>query len=76
MNSITNPDGAGAIALEVSIPPSLHDSMRQHLDCRPDLDQDRLIAGAIALYLMQSENDPGREVRQTYLKATFPDLYQ
>jgi hypothetical protein len=62
------------ISLFVEIPETLHHSLANFLDCRPEWDQDRVFSAAISLFLLQNRI-PGqgsdRNTARIYLDSLF-----
>jgi hypothetical protein len=63
------------ISLQVDLPEALQSRIAEHLDAHPDKDVNQMFAGAIALYLMNSTNDPQtyQECGGIYLNAVYGD---
>ena len=70
------------ISLLVEIPEALHQSFLTFLDTRPDWDQDRVMAAALSLFLLQnrpvsldrpapSRTDHERQTARIYLDSIF-----
>ncbi len=45
------------IALLAELPETLHSALTQYVEKHPDWDQDRAIAAALSLFLMQGQSD-------------------
>lgn len=46
------------IALLAELPETLHAALTQYVEKHPDWDQDRAIAAALSLFLMQGQSEP------------------
>lgn len=46
------------IALLAELPETLHTALTQYIEKHPDWDQDRAIAAALSLFLMQGSAEP------------------
>jgi hypothetical protein len=57
------------VCLLAELPESLHCALRGYLDRHPDWDQDRAIAAALSLFLMQNNTD--RNAARVYLDTLF-----
>ena len=53
------------VCLLTELPESLHGALKTYLDRHPEWDQDRAIAAALSLFLMQNNND-GNAARVAY----------
>ena len=60
-----------SISIVTEIPESLHGSLRTYLDRHPEWDQDRAMAAALSLFLMQNGSD-GNAAR-VYLNTLFAE---
>ena len=60
------------ISLMIEVPESLHESLKNYLDSRPDWNQDRAITAALSLFLMQNNRD-GNAARH-YLNNLFGEV--
>jgi Protein of unknown function (DUF2811) len=59
------------VCLLTELPESLHGALKTYLDRHPEWDQDRAIAAALSLFLMQNNND-GNAAR-VYLNTLFSE---
>jgi hypothetical protein len=59
------------VCLLTEMPESLHGALKTYLDRHPEWDQDRAIAAALSLFLMQNNND-GSAAR-VYLNTLFTE---
>jgi hypothetical protein len=59
------------ISLQIEIPENLYDSLQTYLGKSPEWDQDRAMAAALSLFLMQNGND-GNAAR-VYLNTLFSE---
>lgn len=59
------------VCLLAELPESLHGALKLYLDRHPEWDQDRAIAAALSLFLMQNNND-GNAAR-VYLDTLFSE---
>ena len=59
------------ISIVTEIPESLHGSLKTYLDRHPEWDQDRAMAAALSLFLMQNNSD-GNAAR-VYLNTLFSE---
>jgi hypothetical protein len=59
------------VCLLTELPESLHGALKTYLDRHPEWDQDRTIAAALSLFLMQNSND-GNAAR-VYLNTLFTE---
>jgi Protein of unknown function (DUF2811) len=59
------------VCLLTEMPESLHGALKTYLDRHPEWDQDRAIAAALSLFLMQNNND-GNAAR-VYLNTLFTE---
>jgi hypothetical protein len=60
------------VCLLAELPESLHGALKRYLDRHPEWDQDRAIAAALSLFLMQNNND-GNAAR-IYLDTLFREV--
>jgi len=60
----------------VKIPEELKPAIAAYLDQHPGWDGDRLVAAALALYLMQNTATASPVVKQTYLSTTFGEIFK
>lgn len=51
------------VSLLVEVPESLHDSLVQYLENRPDWDQDRIFATALSLFMLQNRTEGSSDDR-------------
>ena len=61
------------ISLNVEVPESLHESLKNYLDSHADWDQDRAIAAALSLFLVQNNND-GNAARHYLISSLFGEV--
>jgi hypothetical protein len=59
------------VCLLTELPESLHGALKTYLDRHPEWDQDRTIAAALSLFLMQNSSD-GNAAR-VYLNTMFSE---
>jgi hypothetical protein len=59
------------VCLLAELPESLHSALKGYLDGHPEWDQDRAIAAALSLFLMQNNND--RNAARVYLDTLFTE---
>ncbi len=60
------------VCLLAELPESLHGALKGYLDRHPDWDQDRAIAAALSLFLMQNNRD--RNAARVYLDTLFGEM--
>lgn len=62
------------VSLLIEVPEELQASLKTFLELRPDFDQDRVVAAALSLFLLQNRTgDVGesRAAARVYLEALF-----
>jgi hypothetical protein len=57
------------VCLLAELPESLHTALKRYLDRHPEWDQDRAIAAALSLFLMQNNSDTNAS--RVYLDTMF-----
>lgn len=58
------------VSILTEIPEELHESLKSYLENHPDWDQDRVLAAALSLFLLQNGNGDRRAAR-VYLETLF-----
>ncbi|PSO49760.1 MAG: hypothetical protein BRC33_05635 [Cyanobacteria bacterium SW_9_44_58] len=54
------------VSLSTEIPQELHESLQRYLDEHPSWDQDRVLAAALSLFLLQNSQNKVEQNPQTY----------
>ncbi|QDZ41182.1 DUF2811 domain-containing protein [Euhalothece natronophila Z-M001] len=54
------------VSLSAKIPQELHESLQTYLAENPNWDQDRLLAAALSLFLLQNSQNKVKQSSQTY----------
>lgn len=54
------------IPLSAEIPQELHESLQRYLDEHPSWDQNRVLAAALSLFLLQNSQNKVEQSSQTY----------
>lgn len=54
------------VSLSAKIPQELHESLQNYLAENPNWDQDRLLAAALSLFLLQNSQNKVKQSPQTY----------
>lgn len=58
------------VSVLTEIPEELYESLRSYLESHPDWDQDRVLAAALSLFLLQN-GDSDRRAARVYLDTLF-----
>lgn len=62
------------ISTVIDIPETLHSAVRKYLDKRPDWNQERVMAAALGMFLIQQSQESNPEVLRTFLSAMLPEV--
>ncbi len=54
------------VSLSAKIPEELHESLQRYLEENPNWDQDRVLAAALSLFLLQNSQNKVEQSPQTY----------
>lgn len=54
------------VSLSTEIPQELHESLQRYLDEHPTWDQDRVLAAALSLFLLQNSQNKVEQSPETY----------
>ncbi|MFB6275126.1 MAG: DUF2811 domain-containing protein [Halothece sp.] len=57
------------VSLSTEIPQELHESLQRYLDEHPSWDQDRVLAAALSLFLLQNSQNKVEQNPQTYRRC-------
>lgn len=55
-----------SVSILAEIPEELHESLTNYLESHPTWDQDRVIAAALSLFLLQNEGNQTHQFSQSY----------
>jgi hypothetical protein len=61
---------SATVSILIKIPHTLHEPVQNYLETHPDWDEDRLLAAAVSLFLLQNGDDD-RRVSRVYLDTIF-----
>jgi hypothetical protein len=61
---------SATVSIFIKIPNKLHEPVKTYLDTHPDWDEERLLAAAVSLFLLQN-GDGDRRVSRVYLDTLF-----
>jgi len=61
---------SATVSISIKIPHTLHEPVKGYLAAHPDWDEERLLAAAVSLFLLQN-GDEDRQVSRVYLDTIF-----